>query len=256
MPSSPPIALTRAVSPSIDRCELIHLAREPIDAGRAQRQHEAYERALEACGCTVHRLPVAPELPDAVFVEDAAVVVDEVAVMTRPGAASRRGEVESVAEALIRWRSLAWIRPPATLDGGDVLRVGRSVWVGLSSRTGLEGLDQLNRVLEPHGYSVRGVRVSGCLHLKTAVTDLSDGLLLVNPAWVDPAELGLDVVEVDPNEPYAANALRIGARVVYPEAFQRTAARIEGRGVELVRVDVSELAKAEGGVTCCSILVR
>ncbi len=250
------VAVTRTVSSSFDRCELTHVDRTPIDVGRAREQHEAYEAALAACGCEIHRLPEAPELPDAVFVEDTAVVVDELAVLTRPGAVSRRGELPAVAEALSRWRALVRIEAPATLDGGDVLRVGRTLWVGRSSRTDEGGIGQLRAALEPHGYRVAGVDVGGCLHLKTAVTALSDDLLLVNPEWVDPAAFGgLEWIAVDEAEPFAANALRIGERVVYPAAFPRTARRIRERGIELVEVDVSELARAEGAVTCCSILL-
>lgn len=251
-----PIAVTRAVSSSLARCELTHLDRTPVDVDRARRQHAAYERALEACGCTIHRLPEAPELPDAVFVEDTAVVVEELAVLTRPGAASRRPEVEPVAAALARWRPLARLAAPATLDGGDVLRVGRRLWVGLSSRSDAAGVGQLAAALAPHGYEVRGVAMNGCLHLKTAVTALDDRRLLVNPQWVDPAAFpGLETIAVDPAEPFAANALRVGDRVIYPSAFPRTAARLAALGHDLVTVDVSELAKAEGAVTCCSILV-
>lgn len=249
-------AVTRPVSASLARCELTHLARVPVDLALARRQHAAYEAALAACGCTIHSLAEAPELPDAVFVEDTAVVVDELAVMTRPGAASRRPEVASVAVALARWRRVEFLRAPATLDGGDVLRVGRRLWVGLSSRTGRDGLEQLASALAPHGYEVRGVAVHGCLHLKSAVTALSDELLLLNPAWVEAVAFGgLEAVTVDPAEPNAANALRIGERVIYPFAYPLTAARLVARGVDLELVDVSELAKAEGAVTCCSLLV-
>lgn len=251
------IALTRAVGDSFAACQLTHLERVPIDLAVARRQHAAYEAALAACGCEIHRVAAAPELPDAVFVEDTAVVVDELAVMTRPGALSRRPEVASVAAELGRWRRLVAIEAPATLDGGDVLRMGRRLWVGLSSRSGREGVEQLAALLAPHGYEVRGTAVSGCLHLKSAVTAVADGLLLLNPAWVDPADFaGLDTIAVDPAEPHAANALQVGRRVIFPTAFPRTAARLAARGLELVTVDVSELAKAEGAVTCCSLLLR
>ena len=250
------LALTRPVSPSFDRCELTHLERQPIDADRARRQHEAYEAALRACGLTVHRLPEAPDLPDAVFVEDAGVVVDEVAVATRPGAASRRDEVASVMAALARWRRVVRIEAPATLDGGDVLRVGRRVWVGRSSRSDARGIEQLAAALAPHGYEVRAIDVRGCLHLKSAVTAVGEGMLLANTAWIDPAAFGdLEVVEVDPAEPAAANALWTGSRVIYAAAYPRTADRLAARHVSLEVVEVDELAKAEGAVTCCSILL-
>jgi len=249
------IALTREVSPSLARCELTHLSREPIDLDRARAQHRAYEDVLRSVGCEVRRLPPEPGMPDAVFVEDTAVVLDEIAVMTRPGAVSRRDEVPSVAEALAPHRDLFHIEPPGTLDGGDVLVVGRSVLVGLSSRSNEDGVSQLAAALAPHGYRVRSSTVEACLHLKTAVTRVGPSMVLLNPGWVDARAMGaLERVEVDPAEPWAANALEVGAAVLYPAAFPRTRDRLLRRGLEVREVDVSELAKAEGGVTCCSLV--
>ncbi|HET9765859.1 MAG TPA: arginine deiminase family protein [Thermoanaerobaculia bacterium] len=256
------MAITRQVSPAFAECELTHLAREPIDVGLARRQHAAYEALLEELGCVVEKLPQEPGLPDSVFVEDAAVVVDELAVVTRPGAESRRGETSSVAAALARHRPLARIEAPATLDGGDVLRVGRRVFVGLSARTNRDGIDRLAALLAPFGYTVEGVRLHDCLHLKTAVTEVADGTVVVNPAWVDRAPFaGYEQIDVDASEPFAANALRIAAddgrgdTVVLPVTFPRTAERLIARGLRVRTLDVSEIAKAEGGVTCCSILL-
>ena len=257
-PPSPsaPLALVRPVSEALDRCELSHLARVPIDVGRARQQHRLYVELLASLGCTIEWLPAAPESPDAVFVEDTAVVVDEVAVVARPGAASRRGETEAVAAALARRRPLARIEAPGTLDGGDVLRVGKRVFVGRSARSDASGRDQLRAILEPYGYTVEAVTVTGCLHLKSAATEVADGTLLLHPGWLDAAPFaGLDLVPVDPAEPFAANALRLGATVVHPAAFPRTRRRLESHGIEVRPVAADELAKAEGGVTCCSILV-
>jgi dimethylargininase len=250
------VAITRSVSPALALCELTHLAREPIDVQRAAAQHAVYERRLESLGCHLVSLPGEPDLPDSVFVEDTAVVVDELAVITRPGAASRRKETAAVARALARYRPLAEIAAPGTLDGGDVLRLGRRVLVGRSARSNDDGIAQLAALLRPRGYSVEAVDVHGCLHLKSAVTQPAADAVLVNPEWVDPAVFsGLRVIVVDPGEPYAANALLIGATAIYPSAFPRTAARLERAGVRLVTLDVSELAKAEGAVTCCSIVL-
>ena len=250
------LAITRAVSPALARCELTHLAREPIDVPGAGAQHAAYERALESLGCRVVSLAAEPDLPDSVFVEDTAVVVDELAVITRPGASSRRPETAAIACALAAYRPLAEIVAPGTLDGGDVLRLGRRVLVGRSGRSNDAGIAQLAALLRPHGYTVEGVSVSGCLHLKSAVTQVAPDAVLLNPAWVDPAVFaGWRAIEVDPSEPYAANALLIGDAAIYPLALPRTAARLERAGVRLVTVDVSELAKAEGAVTCCSIVL-
>src|SRR4051794_30718491 len=178
------IAFTREVSPSIVRCELTHLAREPIDLDRARAQHREYEAALTSLGCTVRRLPETPDLPDAVFVQDAALVFDEVAVIARPGAASRRAETATVAAALGVFRSLRFVEPPGTLDGGDVVCLGRRVFVGQTARTDADGAGQLGTILRPYGYVVTTVTPTGCLHLQTAVTPITDDVLLVNPAWV------------------------------------------------------------------------
>ncbi len=244
------------MSPALDACELTHLERQPIDHARAALEHAAYEDALRALGATVVRIPPAPELPDSVFIEDAAIVLDEVAVITRPGAASRRAETAAVAEALRTYRPLAHITAPATLDGGDVLRVGRTLYVGRSSRTNAAGLEQLTELLSPWGYRVTAVPVSGCLHLKSAVTEVADGLLLANPCWVAPAAFAPhEVLPVSDGEPAAANALRLGRAVVFPAHHPRTAHRLEEAGLRVVRVPAAELSKAEGGVTCCSLIV-
>lgn len=174
------IAITRAVSPAIAACELTHLARRPIDFERARVQHHAYEAALVELGCEVHALPADVALPDSVFVEDVAVVLDEVAVVTLPGAPSRRAETAAVAEALAPYRPLRSIEAPATLDGGDVLRIGRTLYVGLTERTNRAGIDQMTAVLEPYGYRVRAMPVRGCLHLKSAVTLVAAGTVLGN----------------------------------------------------------------------------
>ncbi len=250
------VALTRAVSPSIVRCELTHIAREPIDFERAESQHAAYEAALSALGCVVQRLPPEPDLPDAVFVEDAAVVLDTIAVVTRPGAESRRAEIRSVAEALGRFRPLAVIEPPGTLDGGDVLRVGSRLFVGRTARSNAEGIEELARLASAEGKTVVPVDVRGCLHLKSAVTLVAANTLLLQPAWVDRTDFAeYDCIEVDPGEPSAANALLVGDGVIFPSGFPRTRARLEAHGIRILGVEVSELAKAEGAVTCCSLIV-
>jgi len=249
------IAITREVSPAIARCELTHLERVAIDLAAARAEHEAYERCLTALGCAVQRLPSDPELPDAVFVEDTAVVFEELAVITRPGAVSRRAEVPAVAEALAPYRRTAWIESPGTLDGGDVLRIGTRVLVGRSARSNAAGVAQLRAILDGYGYSVEEVGVDGCLHLKTAVTAVAADLLLANRQWVAAEALaGFDVVDVDPSEPFGANALRVGDAVVYSTAFPRTRERLEARGLRVEGVEAGELAKAEGGVTCCSLI--
>jgi len=251
------IAVTRAVSPTLADCELTHRTRESIDVARVVAEHADYENTLSALGATVMRAPQEPTLPDAVFVEDTAIVLDEIAIITRPGAESRRSETPTVAAVLERYRPLHFVCAPATLDGGDVLSVGKRVFVGVSTRTNAEAVAQMRRILAPHGYTVCEAAVRGCLHLKSAVTALADDLLLVNEEWTPPAAFSeFDLVSVDPDEPSAANALRLDDRIIFPTAFPRTAARLEQRGLRVVGVDARELAKAEGAVTCCSLLIH
>jgi dimethylargininase len=249
------LALTREVSPAIAQCELVHLERRPIDFELAQAQHRAYAAALREAGCEVRTLPANAGMPDSVFIEDTAVVLDEVAVITRPGAASRRPETGAVAAALAPYRPLVTIRAPGTVDGGDVLQMGRTIYVGESARTNRAAIDQLGAALTPHGYQLRAVAVRGCLHLKSAATPVAQDMVLCNPRWVDPATFtGVRVVEVDPGEPGAANGLLVGERVIYPESFPGTAARLGTHSIALSVVNVSELQKAEGAVTCCSLV--
>lgn len=251
------IALLRDVSPGIARCELTYLERQPIDYDRAVEQHRMYRDALQALGLEIVSLDGDPAFPDCCFVEDAAIVLDEVAVITRPGAETRRGETAAVAEALASYRTLAAISPPATVEGGDVLHIGKRLFVGLSERTNEAGVTALRDVVSPHGYEVVPVRVTGCLHLKSAVTALDDQTVLANPAWADLAPLrGLEVTSVPPAEPFAANVLRVRGRVLMHSGFPLTRALLEKRGSEVMSIDVSEFLKAEAGVTCKSLLFR
>lgn len=248
-------ALTRDVSPDMRACELSFVGRTEIDVEQARNQHRQYQQVLAALGCSVLSLPAEANLPDAVFVEDTALVLDELAVMTRPGAASRQAEVASVADMLARYRRLEFISAPGTLEGGDILRIGRRIYVGLSARSNPEGIRQLTELVAGHGYTVQAVPISGCLHLKSAVTLVADNTLLVQPLWIDPGAFpGFRIIEVDAREPHAANAVRAGAGLVYPSCFPHTLARLESAGIEVSTVDVSELQKAEGAVTCCSLL--
>jgi dimethylargininase len=248
-------AITRQVSPTIDRCELSQRPRQPIDMELARAQHRQYEDTLRELGCHVESLPPEPDLPDSVFVEDVAVVFDELAVITHPGAESRRPETDSIARALKPHRELFRIRAPATLDGGDVLCIGKTVYVGLSLRTNAAGLEQLRKMLEPHGYSVRGVPVGRCLHLKSAVTAVAGDKVLLNPAFLDGRHFRpLEIIEVDAREPYGANALLVGDQVVCSSSYPRTHQRLLKRGLSVRLLDYSELNKAEGELTCCSLI--
>ncbi|NOT06652.1 MAG: dimethylargininase [Gemmatimonadales bacterium] len=249
-------ALVREVSPSVSRCELTHLARAPIDFEEAKRQHARYIAALEVLGCRIEWLPPLPDHPDAVFVEDTAVVLDELAVVTRPGAESRRGETASVAEALGKYREVRVMKGPGTLDGGDVLRLGRTLYVGITPRTDAAGRAELAALVEDAGYRVCPVAVHGCLHLKSAVTEVAPSILLANPKWISVADFSsFRVVPVALAEPAAGNALRVGEMVIHAAEFPATRSRLAVAGIPVRQVPASELAKAEGGVTCCSLML-
>lgn len=249
------MAITRLVSSSIDRCELTYLERIPIDLSLARQQHHTYEETLRELGVEVHSLPEEPHLPDSVFVEDTAVVLDECALLTRPGADSRQPEIKSIARALVPHRKLYKIQTPGRLDGGDVLTVNKSIFVGLSGRSNREAINQMQAFLKPFGYAVKGVRVTGCLHLKSAVTQVAEGTLLVNPAWVDKIDFpGTKFIEIDPSEQSAANALLVGRTVLYQPAYPKTRERLEEAGIHPLLVDESELGKAEGALTCCALI--
>ena len=248
-------AIVREISASIGNCEISFVSRDPLDIDLARQQHAAYQRLLAELGCQLTVLPAEDAMPDAVFVEDVALVLDEVAVMTRPGAASRRSEGAAVASALREYRPLLAIEAPGTLDGGDILRIGKSIFVGQSARSNAAAVGQLQSLLAAHGYRVESVPMRDCLHLKSAVTAVGDDALLINPQWVSPgAFAGFRMIDIDPTEPHAANALRIGDALIYPACFPRTQARLQAAGLNVRSVDVSELQKAEGAVTCCSLV--
>jgi len=247
------IAVTRGVSPSISECELTHIDRIPIDYGQAVAEHDQYCALLRSMGCEVVELPGDAEYPDGVFIEDTAVVLDDVAVITRPGAESRRGETRAVAEVLSSYRRLAHVTAPATLDGGDVLVLRNRIYAGESERSNGEGREQLSRMT---GREVIAVGLHGALHLKTAVTRVSEDTLLVNREWVDVAVFAdWRLIDADPREPFGANAMLVGRTVVYPAEMPHTRARLEAAGLDVRTVPAAELAKAEGGVTCCALLL-
>jgi dimethylargininase len=251
------IALTRDVPRSIARCELTFVDRVPIDYERAVAQHRDYCGRLEALGLEVLRLPADESCPDCCFVEDAAVVLDELAVLASPGTPSRRGESPAIEAALLPYRRIERIELPATLEGGDVLVVGRRIFVGLTTRTNEAGALALRRIAAPSGYEVVPVRVPGCLHLKSAVTALDEGTLLANRAWLDTAPLkAFRVVDVAPEEPGAANVLRVRGAIWAHPGFPRTLDRLDREGYRVTPVDISEFLKAEAALTCKSLLLR
>ncbi len=250
-------AITRTVSSSLANCELTWLPRVPIDAALAHQQHLAYELSLQDLGAAVLSLPALPDFPDSVFVEDPALILDEIAVITTMGCESRRGERPTLAEAIARFRPVLHMRPPGILEGGDVLRIDRDLHVGLSNRTDQAGIEELALILRPYGYRVHPVELRNCLHLKSAVSNIGDDTLLINRDWVDPAYFpGHRRIDVAPDEPSAANALRVNDTVIMPSAFPQTANKLRAAGFQVRELDLSELLKAESGVTCSSLLFQ
>ena len=248
-------AITRAVSASITDCELSFHARQPIDVAKVIAQHKAYQDCLAELGVRIVSLPAEPELPDAVFVEDPVVVVDEVAVISIMGAPSRRPEARTLTDALSRYRPLKFLREPATLDGGDVVRIGRRVFAGLSQRTNREGVSQLRDLLQAFDYEVQPVEVRGCLHLKSACSYIGNDTVLINRAWIDAERFrGFKLLDVPDEEPAAANALLVNDVVIVAASFPKTRALLEQRGFCVRTMDLSELQKAEAGVTCTSLI--
>jgi len=252
-----PTAITRAISPLLINCELTHIDRKSIDYEKAEDQHAEYENALEKMGYSIRRLTETPHLPDSVFVEDTAVVFPEIGIISRPGAASRRPETESMAEVLKDYRDLRFIQEPATLDGGDVLKLGKKVFIGNSKRTNTEAIRQVTDILKPFGYEVTGVPITKCLHLKTAIAPIEDDLLLINPEWVHPDTFpGFHCETIHPDEPYGANVMRNDNWALCPVSFPHTSKWLRKNGYEVISIDQSELAKAEAGLTCCSVIVE
>jgi dimethylargininase len=248
-------AITREVSPAMVNCELSFVPRQPIDLTKARQQHRAYEGLLEKAGACVISLPPEPELPDSMFVEDPAIVLDELAVILPLGAESRRREAASLTPVLGKFRGLEYVKLPGTLEGGDILRIGRKLFVGLSSRTNAEGVRQLTAILAPYSYEVVSVPVAGCLHLKSAVTYLGNNTLLANRNWFHARPfVGYDWIDVANDEPHAANALALDNTLIFPASFLRTRISLEAAGFDVTPLDISELQKAESGLTCSSLL--
>jgi len=249
------IAITRDVNVGLGNCELTFLPRARINVDLAAQQHQQYQSVLSSLGCEIVKVPTEPGLVDSVFIEDSALVLDKVAVMCRPGADSRRAEVQGVGDVLQQYRILASIQPPGTLDGGDLLRIGKVIYAGLSTRSNRSGIKQLRSFVADYGFSVEMVETTKCLHLKSGVSEIAPKTLLINPDWISRSVFGdYDLVEVDKEEQHAANALRVGRSVVYPSSFPRTMEKLLQRGINVTPVDVSELQKAEGAVTCCSLI--
>ncbi|MCH8099557.1 MAG: dimethylargininase [Proteobacteria bacterium] len=248
-------AITREVNAAIGSCELTFLPRVNVDTDLARQQHQHFQSALCSLGCEIIIVPTEPGLADSVFIEDTAIVLDEVAVLCRPGATTRQAEVAGVERILNQYRSLASIVPPGTLDGGDLLRIDKVIYAGLSTRSNRSGIKQLRSIVAEYGYSVKTVETAKCLHLKSAVSEVAPGLLLINSDWINKSAFGdYELVEVDNEEAHAANALLLGRSVIYPSSFPRTLEKLVMLGIDVTPVDLSELQKAEGAVTCCALV--
>jgi dimethylargininase len=251
----PLTAITREVSPSINNCELSFHVRQPVDVAKAIAQHKAYQDCLGKLSVRIVSLPAEPELPDAVFVEDAAVIVEEVAIISRMGVPSRRPEGKTLTDMLSQYRPIRFLVEPATLDGGDVVGIGRCAFVGLSQRTNHEGFVQLSTILRAYNYEVHSVGVRGCLHLKSGCSYIGNNTLLVNRSWIDAEQLcRFELIDIPDEEPAGANALLVNDVVIIPASFPQTRALLEKRGFHVRTIDLSELQKAEAGVTCSSLI--
>lgn len=248
------IAVTRPTGEELARCELTHVERTQIDIERALLQHDTYVDTLRSIGVEVIELPRLPGHPDAVFVEDTALVLDEVAMLLRPGAESRRGEVASMAHVLEAYRDCVWLAAPATLDGGDVVVFGRRILVGESTRTNPSGVAALSAAVALFGYSVEGVPLRGVLHLKSAATVVDDETLIACPDYVDLGFLGAKIIEPHPAEPQGANVVRISGALLADATAPRTLQTLRDHGAEVIAVDVSEFAKAEGAISCKGVI--
>ena len=251
------VALTRGVSLRIAECELTFIDREAIDYPRAVQQHDQYQQLLRSLGATVITLPSDDECPDCCFLEDTALVLDEIAVITRPGSETRRREVDGVAPTILKYRNAVRIDAPGTVEAGDVLRMGRKLFVGLSTRTNQQGIETLQTALKAYGYEVIAIPMKGALHLKSVCTALDDHTVLADPRHFDATEFSeYTLIEVPSEESMAANVLRINGTICIHAGFHQTAALLRARGFDIRTIDISEFLKAEAGLTCMSIILH
>jgi dimethylargininase len=249
-------AICRGVPATFDRALVQARPAEPIRVDVARRQHRAYVEALRSFGLEVTVLPAAPEFPDCCFVEDCAVYAAGVALITRPGAVARRGEEGSVANALQRYARVERMTDPATLDGGDCLRVGKRWYVGRSGRTNAAGVHRLRQVFEPLGFAVTEIPLGPILHLKCVCSALSENRMLLAEGSILPEVFGdVHIVSVPAEEAYAANCLCVDGTVLLAAGFPATRRVLEAEGFTVREVDTSEMRKADGSLTCMSILV-
>jgi dimethylargininase len=249
-------ALTRGVSSRINECELSFIERRPIDFDEAVQQHRNYQRLLRELGASVVELPGQADCPDGCFIEDTALVLDELAILTRPRSQARRREVDGVASSIRKYRREVFqIDAPATLEGGDVLRIGRNLFVGLSERTNREGIQVLRQFVSADGYDVHAVETTGALHLKSVCTAVDEHTILAEPSRLDLQPFKkFEIIAVPPEEWMAANVLLVNGTVCIQSGFPKTQGLLERRGYQVRTVDISEFLRAEAGLTCLSLI--
>lgn len=250
-------AITRGVSSNIGACELTYRSRENIDFVKAAVQLEQYCDLLRKWDVNLLTIPASDTYPDCCFVQDTAVILDEVCVVASMGAITRQGEVSEVERLVSPFRRVRRILPPATLDGGDLVQVGRRLFVGLSTRTNARGIVALERIVEPFGYTVVPVSVNGGLHLTTGCGVINDETVLLNPRWLDArAFRGLRQLHVSEEEPWAANTIRVEDSVCLEEKAPRTIDLVQPYVSTIDTLDISEFRKAEGSLSCLSLIFR
>jgi dimethylargininase len=246
-------AITRTPAPTFARGLTAANLGEP-DYGRMLEQHALYVATLREIGLDVIVLDPLPEFPDAHFVEDVAVVLPDVAMVTIPGAASRRGEAEHIVSTLGEYRRIVRMEAPGTMDGGDVIRAGSHFFVGISERTNEAGAEQFGRFAEERGYTWEPIPVKRGLHLKSTVTAVTDDtLVMTEDAASVPAFAAYRRIVVDEEESCGANEVLLNERILLPTGNPRTRARLEELGLSIVELDVSESRKMDGGLTCLSL---
>lgn len=246
--------ITHLPSHKLQDCELTFVESEKIDIEKAQQEHQEYCEMLKRCGAEVIILDRNNDLADSVFVEDPIIVFDEIAVLTSMGVESRRKESQYLKEVFSKYRDVEEIKLPAKIEGGDVLKIGKKIFVGLSVRTNQEGITCLKNIIKPYGYEVIVVKVLGCLHLKTGCTALDDNTILINSKWVDDnAFKGFKKIEVPLSEPFGANILKINDVICMNKSFTKTLDLVKSLGYKTDCCDISEFVKAEAGLTCMSV---
>jgi dimethylargininase len=250
-------AITRGVSRKIAACELTYRSREEVNYEKAATQLERYCELLREWGLDLMPLAASDSYPDCCFVQDTAVVLDEVCIIASMGAPARRGEVSEIEKLITPFRTIRRIFSPATLDGGDVVQFGKRLFVGLSSRTNARGIAALGRIVEAFGYTVVPVTVKGGLHLTTGCGIVNDETVLLNPRWLDASAFkGLRQLHVSEKEPWAANTIRVDDAVCLEEGAPRTLDLVQPHVGSIDTLDISEFRKAEGSLSCLSLIFK